>query len=191
MTHEATASIIQLPVPAARKRRKPRVVRERWRSRVGADAATADADGIGIGKPSTALSVALHLLVKGRLPEARKVADELGMGIDSLCTSLRLLTATPEDLMREQRQVAVILSGVMAVNVAARPSRPQQVHVDQGDRDAQLVRAWRSGWVDAVLGEEPGRAWPGRDARAVAAREGAEAFRRRFADFMLMRESDT
>lgn len=159
----------------ARKVREERQV-ERWRQRVEKLEAQADDGEVGeVGRVNTRVSIAVHLLAKGRANEAAVVSERAGVSLAGLCAAHRMLTASPEDQRREQREIAVVVSAVMAAEVEVRSVK----QVVDYDPDERRVRAWRAGWAAAVLMRSEPDDLTTDDERA-AFREGFDAFSQRF-----------
>lgn len=158
---------------------------EKWRERVARLMAQADETGVGaIGRVSTQLSVAVHLAIKGRVDVAAMVASEAGVSGAGLSAAVHALTATPEQLARENREVGIVVSAIMSTAVEVEEVRETVRTLDK-PVDEPLVGAWRSGWAAAVLCREPGAGLSGDE--HAAALEGADAFARRFADFIAVK----
>ncbi len=159
----------------ARKVREERQV-ERWRQRVEKLEAQADDGEVGeVGRVNTRVSIAVHLLAKGRADEAAVVSERAGVSLAGLCAAHRMLTASPEDQRREQREIAIVVSAVMAAEVEVRSVK----QVVDYDPDERRVRAWRAGWAAAVLMRSEPDDLTTDDERA-AFREGFDAFSQRF-----------
>ncbi|MFN4287545.1 MAG: ParB/RepB/Spo0J family partition protein [Brevundimonas sp.] len=160
----------------------------RWKTRVDHLLRQAD-DGETplVGKASTPISIALHLLVKGHRDAAAMLAQQCGISFEGLAAGMEALTTAREDAERVQRETAIVITAIMHTRIIVEEARTlRPVHDDRMDDDDRMVQAWRQGWADAVLLREPG-------ADIVdpvlhdAALGGADAFRRRFADFMATR----
>ncbi|MBG7616498.1 hypothetical protein IWC96_14565 [Brevundimonas sp. BAL450] len=176
-------------VKAAAKEVREERTTERWRQRVRALVMQADdGTGGGVGKVNTPISIAVHLMVKGQIRAASLLAEDTGVSVAGLSAAIRMLTTPREAQEREQRDVAVIVSAIMSMDVEVEEVRETRRTLDAPTEDP-LVSAWRSGWADAVLGREPGANLTD-PARHDAALEGADAFRRRFADFMATKGSE-
>ncbi|MCA3699691.1 MAG: hypothetical protein IOB84_07870 [Brevundimonas sp.] len=164
---------------AARRVREERQV-ERWRLRIAKLEEQADEDAAAqVGRVNTRLSIAVHLLAKGKVEEAAVIAERSGVSLAGLSAAHRMLTASPEDLQREQREIAVVFSAVMAAEVEVRTVK----QIVDLDADERRVRAWRAGWASAVLGRPSPTEIGRNEDEETAFAEGFTAFSQRFESY--------
>jgi len=136
------------------------------------------------------LSIALHAVIGGDPTIADTVAKLTGLRTSSFNLAARMLETPTAILEQEQRELAIIVNGVMSPVVEAEEVTAVRRIRDLTHAEA-LERVWRAGWMSGVLNRpNDGGGHPAdSEARAVW-RDGRAAFAAELAAFNKSRAAE-